>query len=115
MKTTPDLIKYLHCTLFTLLSTHLDLVSEGSRGVAAGDGGGADVPRGLEHGTLAILARGDDVDIGRVLDGGDGPDGGMYSFVKNDLKERIELGPMFLILGEYEIYSVMFNIRLHFT
>ena len=99
IKTTPDLIKYISA-LFTSYTTHLDLVSECSRGVAAGDGGGADVPRGLEHGTLAVLARRDDVDIGRVLDGGDGPDVGMYSFVKDDLKERIELGPMFLILGE---------------
>ena len=99
IKTTPDLIKYISA-LFTSYTTHLDLVSECSRGVAAGDGGCADVPRGLEHGTLAVLARRDDVDIGRVLDGGDGPDVGMYSFVKDDLKERIELGPMFLILGE---------------
>ena len=55
--------------------TRLDLVSEGAGGVAAGDGGGADVARRLEHGALAVLAGGDDVHVGRVLDGGDGPKG----------------------------------------
>ena len=57
--------------------THLDLVGEGAGGVAAGDGGGADVARRLEHGALAVLAGGDDVHVSRVLDGGDGPDGRM--------------------------------------
>ena len=57
----------------TCTYTHLDLIGERSRGVAAGDGGSADVPRGLEDGALAVLARGDDVDVGGVLDGGDGP------------------------------------------
>ena len=38
---------------------YLDLVSEGLRGVAAGDGGRSDVPHGLQDGALAALSRGE--------------------------------------------------------
>jgi len=55
-----------------LEETLLDLVSEGTGGVAARHGGGTSVRRVLEHGTLSVGAGRDDAHVGGVLDGDDG-------------------------------------------
>ena len=48
-----------------------DVVGEVARGEAARDGGGARVRGEFEHGALAVGARADDGDVGRVVDCGD--------------------------------------------
>ena len=57
--------------LTMLAESGQDLVREGYLGVAAGNAGRADVPCGLQCGALAVLARGNDINVGGVLDGGD--------------------------------------------
>merc|ERR1719167_1160881 len=53
----------------------LDLVSEGSGGEAASDGGAANVPGKLEDSTLGIWAAGDHIDVLWVLNSSNGPGG----------------------------------------
>ena len=52
--------------------SHLDLVSECTRGEPAGDGSGASGRGELEHGSLSIGAGRDDTNVSWVLYGGNG-------------------------------------------
>merc|ERR1719391_1152591 len=58
-----------------LLEGGLDLIGEGARGEAAGNGSGPDVSGKLKAGTLGKGPASDDEYVGGVLDGGDGPGG----------------------------------------
>jgi hypothetical protein len=54
-----------------LLEGARDVVGEVTRGEAAGDCDGAGVRGELEDGALAVGTRGDDTDVGRIVDGDD--------------------------------------------
>lgn len=54
-----------------LLERPGDVVGEATGGEAAGDGDGASVGGKLEDGTLAVGTRGDDANVGRVVNGDD--------------------------------------------
>ena len=54
-----------------LLERASDVVGQATGGETAGNGDGAGVRRELEDGTLAVGTRGDNANVGGVVDGGD--------------------------------------------